>query len=117
MSTHQPPMDPTSSEADAKQLELARKQGSMYRQALDHMATNVARDGGTKEAGEYIVGYAVEEAEGMYMWEGGELVWHEPGEENLHVEIAVLDAADERFVPGLKVTGTLIDPDGNEVGM
>jgi hypothetical protein len=52
MSTHQPRMDPTSSEADAKQLELARKQGSTYRQALDHMATNVAHDGGTKEAGE-----------------------------------------------------------------
>jgi len=32
------------------------------------------------------------------------------------VEIAVLDGADERFVPGLTVTGTLIDPDGNEVG-
>ena len=41
-----------------------------------------------------------------------ELVWTEPGDENLHVEIAVLDASDERFVPCLKVTGTLIDPDG-----
>ncbi|MEA2144074.1 MAG: hypothetical protein QOI64_2504 [Solirubrobacteraceae bacterium] len=116
MSTHQPPMDPTSSEADAKQLELARKQGSMYRQALDHMVANVAHDGGTKEAGDYIVGYAVEEAEGMYMWEDGELRWQDPEEENLHVEIAVLDASDERFVPCLTVTGTLIDPDGNEVG-
>ena len=110
-------MDPTSSEADAKQLELARKQGATYRQALDHMATNVAHDGGTTAAGEYIVGYAVEEAEGMYMWEDGGLVWHDPADdENLHVEIAVLDGADERFVPGLTVTGTLIDPDGNEVG-
>jgi len=52
----------------------------------------------------------------MYMWEGGEPVWTEPEDENLHVEIAVLDASDERFVPCLKVTGTLIDPDGNEVG-
>ena len=109
-------MDPTSSEADAKQLELARKQGSTYRQALDHLATSVAHDGGTKEAGEYIVGYAVEEAEGMYMWVDGGLAWHEPGDENLHVEIAVCDASDGRFVPGCTVTGTLIDPDGNEVG-
>lgn len=111
-----PPMDPNSSEADAKQLELAREQGAAYRKALDHMARSVAHDGGTREAGDYLVGYAIEEAEGMYMWEDGELVWREPEDENLHVEIAVCDGADGRFVPGCKVTGTLIDPDGNEVG-
>jgi len=43
-------MDPTSSEADAKQLELARKQGETYREALDHMAENVAHDGGMQPA-------------------------------------------------------------------
>ena len=43
-------------------------------------------------------------------------VWHDPEDENLHVEIAVCDASDGRFVPALTVTGTLIDPDGNEVG-
>lgn len=109
-------MDPTSSEADAKQLELARRQGATYRQALDHMVAHVAHDGGTLKAGEYIVGYAVEEAEGMYMWQDGKLAWTEPEDENLHVEIAVLDASDERFVPCLTVSGTLIDPDGNELG-
>ncbi len=109
-------MDPTSSEADAVQLDLARKQGAAYRAALDHMVENVAHDGGTQPADQYLVGYAIEEAEGMYMWEDGELVWHDPGEENLHVEIVVCDASDGRFVPGLKVTGTLVDPDGNEVG-
>ena len=116
MSTQNPPMDPTSSEADAKQLELARKQGEAYREALDHMAKDVAHDGGMQTADEYLVAYAIEEAEGMYMWEDGELVWHDPEEENLHVEVAVCDASDGRFVPGLTVTATLIDPDGNEVG-
>jgi hypothetical protein len=111
-----PPMDPDSSEADAKQLELAREQGAAYRKALDHMAENVAHDGGMQPADQYLVGYAIEEAEGMFMWEDGELVWHDPEEENLHVEIAVCDASDGRFVPGLKVTVTLVDPDGNEVG-
>jgi hypothetical protein len=109
-------MDPSSSEADEKQLELARKQGETYREALDYMAQEVAHDGGTKTADQYLVGYAVEEAEGMYMWEGDGLVWHDPEDENVHVEIAVCDASDGRFVPGLTVTGTLIDPDGNEVG-
>ena len=41
----------------------------------------------------------------MYMWEDGGLVWQEPEDENLHVEIAVLDGADERFVPCLKSPG------------
>ena len=89
MSTQNPPMDPTSSEADAKQLELARRQGEAYREALDHMAKDVAHDGGMQTAGEYLVAYAIEEAEGMYMWEDGELVWHDPEEENLHVEVVV----------------------------
>jgi uncharacterized protein involved in high-affinity Fe2+ transport len=116
MSTQNPPMDPTSSEADAKQLQLARAQGEAYRAALDHMAEDVAHDGGMQPADQYLVAYAVEEAEGMYMLEDGELVWHEPEDENLHVEIAVCDASDGRFVPGLTVTATLIDPDGNAVG-
>jgi len=116
MSTQNPPMDPSSSEADAKQLAFAREQGESYRRALDHMIESVAHDGGRQPAGQYIVGYAVEEAEGMYMWEDGKLVWHDPEEENLHVEIAVCDASDGRFVPALTVTGTLVDPDGNELG-
>lgn len=60
-----PPMDPTSDEADPRQLELAREQGQAYRRALEHMASVVADDGGTQLAGDYLVGYAIEEAEGM----------------------------------------------------
>jgi hypothetical protein len=117
MATTDPPsMDPTSDEADPRQLELAREQGASYRRALEHMASVVADDGGIQPAGEYLVGYAVEEAEGMYEWADGELVWHDPDGENLHVEIAVCDGSDGRFVPGVTVTGTLVDPDGNEVG-
>ena len=116
MATQRPPMDPNTDEADEKQLDLARQQGESYRRALEHMANNVAHDGGTQTAGEYLIGYAVEEAEGMYDWEDGELVWHDPDGENLHVEIAVCDASDGRFIPCLTVTGTLVDPDGNEVG-
>lgn len=36
-----------------------------YRRALEHMASVVADDGGTQLAGDYLVGYAIEEAEGM----------------------------------------------------
>ena len=111
-----PPMDPSTDEADERQLALAREQGDAYRRALDHMATEVAEDGGTQRAGDYLVGYAVEEAEGMDRMTDGRLEWQQPGDDNLHVEIAVCDAADGRFVPCLEVTATLVDPDGTEVG-
>lgn len=117
MSTQaRPPMDPGSSEADGPQLRFARAQGDAYRRALEHMATEVAHDGGTQRAGDYVVGYAVEDAEGMYHLEGGDLVWHNPGAENAHLEIAVCDGADGRFVPGLAVTATLVTPGGDELG-
>jgi hypothetical protein len=109
-------MNPDTSEATQRQLDLAREQGEAYGRALRHMTDDVAHDGGEQPAGEYLVGYAIEEAEGMYEWAGGRLEWREPGEENLHVEIAVRDAGDGRFVPGLRVVVTLIGPDGQEVG-
>jgi hypothetical protein len=113
---HRPPTDPSSSEADEQQLQLAREQGDAYGRALKHMVTEVAENGGEKAAGPYRVAYAVEEAEGMYAWSDGELVWQEPSAENLHVEIAVRDGADGRFVPGLCVTATLLTDDGEEIG-
>lgn len=111
-----PPMDPNTSEATAEQLDLARAQGEAYGRALTHMTGTVADDGGEQRAGDYLVGYAIEEAEGMYEWVDGQLVWREPGETNLHIEIAVRDAGDGRFVPGVRVTVTLLDPSGNELG-
>jgi Fe2+ transport protein len=109
-------MDPHTSEATAKQLDLAREQGEAYGRALTYMTQEVAHDGGDQEAGHYRIGYAVEEAEGMYEWTDGELAWRDPGDENVHVEVAVRDASDGRFVPGVRVTATLIDPEGNEIG-
>ncbi len=116
MDQQRPPMNPNSSEASPDQLELAEAQGKAYRRALEHMANDVADDGGLQEAGDYLVGYAVEEAEGMYELEDGQLVWHNPGDTNLHLEIAVCDAGDGRFVPGLDVTATLVTPGGDELG-
>lgn len=111
-----PPMDPGSSEADERQLRLAVEQGDAYRKALDHMAQDVAKDGGTQQVGDYLIGYAIEDAEGMYHLQDGELVWHNPGDTNAHVEVVVCDAADGRFVPGLNVTATLVTPGGQELG-
>lgn len=115
--SNRPPMDPNTSEATERQLELAREQGDAYGRALEYMTGSVAHDGGEQEAGHYRIGYAIEEAEGMYEWlDAGNLDWREPQEENLHVEVAVRDAADGRFIPAVKVFATLIDPEGNDLG-
>ncbi|HPE11639.1 MAG: iron transporter [Actinobacteria bacterium] len=111
-----PPMDPDTDEATQRQLDLARAQGDAYAEAVQYMATEVADDGGQKPAGDYIVAYAVEKAEGMYAWQDGGLVWQEPEAENAHIEITVLDGSDKRFVPGLTVAVTVIAPDGTLVG-
>lgn len=111
-----PPMDPDTDEADQQQLDLARRQGDAYGDAVMHMAEQVAQAGGQQRAGDYLVGYAIEEAEGMYAFDDGALSWQEPDSENLHVEVVVRDAGDGRFLPGCGVTVTLVDADGVEVG-
>ncbi|GAA4429112.1 hypothetical protein GCM10023169_31030 [Georgenia halophila] len=111
-----PPMDPSSSEATKDQLDLALVQGRAYGDAVEHMVTRVAHDGGSEQVGPYEVGYAVEDAEGMYHLEDGELVWHNPQQENTHLEIVVRDAADGRFVPCLDVRVELVSPSGERLG-
>lgn len=113
---HRPPMDPGSSEADQRQLELAAAEGAAYGRALEHMTGEVAKDGGEQRAGDYLVGYAIEDAEGMYHWTGDGLEWHNPQDENVHLEVAVRDAADGRFVPGVSVQATLVTPSGEKLG-
>jgi hypothetical protein len=111
-----PPMDPDTSEATRRQLELAVEQGNAYRKAVDYMVGDVAKGGGMQKVGDYLIGYAVEDAEGMYSFDDGELTWNNPQDENLHLEIVVCDGSDGRFVPGASVTATLVTPAGEELG-
>lgn len=113
-STKKPPMK-SSDEANKKQLKLAKAQGEAMQRAIKEMTQEEAQ-GAQQRAGDYVIGYAVEEAEGMYMLQDGKLQWHEPQQENLHVEVVVTDGADERFVPGLTVYATLLDDQDREVG-
>lgn len=52
----------------------------------------------------------------MYRLEDGRLTWHNPDQENAHVEVVVCDAADGRFIPGLHVTATMVSPSGDVLG-
>ena len=112
---HTPPARP-SDEGDRHQLALAKQDGAAYREALQYMVDEVAHTGDYKRAGDYIVGYAQERAEGMYHLRGpGQLEWVEPAKnQNCHLEIAVLDGADERFIPGLTIQATLTRQDGGK---
>lgn len=61
MMVHKPSMQP-SDEAT----------GQAYQQALEYMARQVVH-GSKKPGGEYLVGYAIEEAEGLYHLQDGRL--------------------------------------------
>ncbi|MBO0902817.1 iron transporter [Jiella sonneratiae] len=111
---HQPPARP-SDEADRNQLDMAKAEGEKYLASLDYMATKVADAGGKTRAGDYIVAFAQERAEGMYHLKGGALEWVEaPETMNCHMEIAVADAADGRFVPYLDID-CVLSKDGRDV--
>ncbi|OYV42229.1 MAG: hypothetical protein B7Z75_13715 [Acidocella sp. 20-57-95] len=106
-----------SDEATARQIDLAKQEGALYQRALKYMIEKVADGGDAKRAGDYLVGYAQERAEGMYVLKGeGRLEWTEPTDENCHLEVAVTDALDQRFIPGLKIEATLTPEGGTPIG-
>jgi uncharacterized protein involved in high-affinity Fe2+ transport len=109
-----PPPMKASNEATGEQLDLARQEGDAYAAALKTM---VEEEGGTlREVDDYLLAVVVEKAEGMYALDDERLVWHEPDGANAHVEVAVADRADGRFVPGLDVTVELETADGRSCG-
>lgn len=105
-----------SEEADERHVELAREAGDAYRKAVDHMIEEVAETGGKMEVGDYLIGFAQEEAEGLYRMDGDGLTWEKPAEsENCHLEVVVASAADGRFLPEMSVRAT-IEGEGEEIG-
>ncbi len=111
------PPERLSDEADTRQLDMARKEGDAYRHSLDYMANDVADSGAHKRAGDYVVAYAQERAEGMYRLAGeGVLEWTEPTDQNCHLEISVSDAGDGRFIPYLDIEAKLTASDGRVIG-
>lgn len=110
----QPPLR-ASDAADQEQLRLAQMQGDAFQQAVDRLMNHAAH-GAERRVGEYLIGYAVESAEGMYRVRDGQLEWQEPRHEHAHINIVVRDGTDGRFLPGLTVYATLIDDNGATIG-
>ncbi|WP_380678199.1 iron transporter [Salinigranum sp. GCM10025319] len=110
------PQKQSSDEVDANQIQQSKTEGEAYQTSVSYMANTVANDGGTRAVDEYVVGYAQEEAEGMYqLVDEGEFEFVEPDGENCHLEVVVADVEDKRFVPYCDVTATL-ERDGREYG-
>jgi uncharacterized protein involved in high-affinity Fe2+ transport len=109
----QPPMQP-SNEATAEQLKLAKAQGDAYAKALQAMDKESGAQ--TQRAGDYEIAVVAERAEGMYHAGDGQLRWMEPEHDNVHFEVAVRDAADGRFIPGLHVRIHVDKVGGDHVG-
>lgn len=106
-----------SDEADERQLELARGKGDAYREALEYLIHEVAHAGGMQAVKDVVIGFAQEDAEGLYVDNAeGELTWREPDGENCHIEVAVMDADDNRFIPYLDVQVTLFGENDTEYG-
>ncbi len=105
-----------SEESSPGQLRLARAQGETLGLALEAMNEESTSGVHACIAGDFEVAVAVEEAEGTWQPVDGRLEWVDPEDENCHLEVAVRDAADGRFVPGLEIDATVIAPDGQEVG-
>lgn len=78
-----------SEEADERGLALARREGKAFGETLRHMIAEVAENGREVECGDYLVGFAIEKAEGLYEFEDGALQWHEPQGKNVHIEVSV----------------------------
>jgi uncharacterized protein involved in high-affinity Fe2+ transport len=105
-----------SDESTMAEIGIGKAEGAAYGAALQYLAKMEASDSGEREIGDYVIAYSIEEAEGMYEPTGAQLQWHDPEKENCHMEIAVRNAADGRFVPCLKVQATLTDVNGAKIG-
>ena len=69
-------MQRPSDESSSSQLDLAREQRMAQQHAIEGMKETKGHAAQTR-AGDYLIGYAVEDAGGLYRWRDGELERHD----------------------------------------
>lgn len=96
---------------------VALVQGEAFKKAAE-MMSKIADQFAQTPVGDYVVTLAVEKAEGMYTPQpAGDLQWQIPSaDQNLHLEVAVQDKEDLRFLPELKVHAKIVGTNGNVLG-
>ena len=77
----------TSDETSAAEWPIAKAEGKAYGAALAYLSTAEAHSSGEQQVGDYIIAYAVEDAEGLYHMRDGRLAWDRDGSRN-HVAAA-----------------------------
>lgn len=116
MTARKPPARQTD-EASREGLRLAAEAGDAYMRMVDFFISNVAATGAKKRAGDFVVAVAEETAEPLWHLIAGRLELADPPKgANAHLEVVVMDGADNRFVPCLTVTATVRDTGGHEIG-
>jgi hypothetical protein len=93
----------------------APTQGSAEKAALDWVLANSGPLKGDSIFAGFRVAFTVTPAEGW--WDkaaGGSLLWHDAPANNFHLRIFVMDLADGRLIPALRLRVTLIDANGNQ---
>jgi hypothetical protein len=109
-----PVAEQPSKDATAEQLAIAKAEGQAYGQALASVQESVTNQ--DVWVANYQVIVLAKKATGMWMPGANGLEWTEPGDENAHIEVAVRDATDGRFIPGLSISVSVTAPDGTDVG-
>lgn len=111
--------------ADTARLLLAATEGAALARSLGEMANNVAVSGAQTRTGDYLAYVAIERSEGYWEphgqnHEGINLRYtieaDESAARNAHLEIGLRDSLTGRFLPGLRVRGTMIDDHGRSAG-
>src|ERR1700674_1196385 len=100
-------------EADQWELKLAKEEGKRYLASVEH-GVKAADAGAMKPVGDYIVAFLQGKADGLGE-RAGAVPDQTPDGRNCHIQIAVLDAIDMRFVPELKIKVMLLDAGGRKV--
>ncbi len=104
-------------------MEAEQKKSMLPGEAYTHTLQDMfkqANDGKTTESGDYFVAYALEYAEGWWLYKDDKFRYAAEndmsGKTNAHVEVAVCDAKTKRFLHDLDVTATLFDDKGAKIG-
>lgn len=107
--------------ADSLKQKARARQGNTYNVALE-LLENTANNFAQEVAGDYRLTLVCEDAEGAYVLEeitpgNPGLVWRSPLlKENQHIEIAVQDKEDLRFIPYLDVFCRLYNAENKLLG-
>ena len=115
----------TDASADTAAHLLALSEGAALARSLNEMANNVAVSGVQTRTGDYLAYVAIERSEGYWEPHGHTpdglglrytIEADESAAHNAHLEIGLRDSLTGRFLPGLRVRGTMIDDRGRSAG-